>query len=278
MSADVEEIAGGLRAIVEHALVIWTGKGSELATWHVRGERSVGFEDGAILVAFAKAADEAARAFEQQLRRSVEVSTWLRERGVELAPLEPASAPAPPDPATTLIRPERAGFVAFLDAGVARSSGPDTELYGFAVRAGASSRWLLLQLRFERSRMGFEDPAHTTWSDSTLDVTTLGADLGAVMRASRDLEVRFGVGAHSHAAKVRMTYYPVTLEKRVSAGSVFGGLQYAASVGSRGIRGRAGVEVRREFGPTLRFDGFWRSFPVETTISAFLGAELPFHR
>jgi hypothetical protein len=292
VQADMDWDADGWHASVEHALVLRAASGEELGRWNPKGrELIVGLGEGAIPLAFARAAEKAALRFQLSFEEPSGVARWLQDRGVERRSFVSASSFI--DRPALIPKPPRGKYVAYLDVGVgfvpylasnnhlqavAGSPTPDftsssskNSEAAVAARAGFSGPWVFGQIAVARWNSGMEnDSTHVT-------ATSLGLDAGPLLRIG-DFEILAGPGAQWITAET--TASPASASRVVP--SAFGALRWVTGIAAGGARLRVGVEARKLFGATLRFitgetptTTDWRELELASSFGVFLGFEIP---
>jgi hypothetical protein len=274
VAADVEKRDSTFRAFVAHRIVVRTPDGAELGRFQVEGRAPIApIDASAMHLAFARAADDAARRFERAFDASPDVARWLAGRGLARRATD---VPLPPEPQA------REAWVGFTEAGIGWNAGAgDSGGAAITARAGASSRWLLAQATFGRWRTTLNQYSGF-YPGVRLDGMAFGIDVAAVYRIRRPLELRAGAGAHylrAQGAKDDLLSV-VTFEQDGTAGSVFAAAELTDVVARWfGLRGRVGVEVRRYFGPGVHAHMYGRDVSIAgTELALFLGVELPLVR
>jgi DNA-binding transcriptional ArsR family regulator len=280
--SDVEQTGVSGRAVVEHAIVLRAASGVEVDRWRLRGESPiVGLGEEGIRRAFARAADEAASELERAVAGSAAVAAWLDARGI---PRRPGPPPRPPS------RPEepRAPFVGFMDLGPGLLWGASVADVATMARGGISGRWFVAQATFEHWNAPFaaSPPGGNLTGGAHFGVSSMGLDLGGVLRFGGSTEFRAGAGAHFLRGRADLRYLVnsspshTTIERSRAASSLFAAFQKTVGPWTGwAIRLRVALELRQRFGGRLPADGFGAALDTAgPSVGLVLGAELPFRR
>jgi hypothetical protein len=268
-------------AVVEHAVVLRTPSGPQVDGWRLRGESTiVGLGEQGIRNAFARAARDAAARLERLLSASATVAAWLGARGIAVRPAPPLPlAPPPPEP--------RAPWVAFLDAGGELLVASRQEVaFPPTLRGGISGSWFVAQAAFERWRLAGVSGRPTYNSSVRWNVSSMGLDVGGVLRVGASDELRAGVGARYVYGRTDVSYlvgstpWHTTIDRSRFSTSIFVAYQVRAGVWTRRRVGlRVALELRKHFRSTLPADHFGPDLEIaNVALGVTLGAELPIRR
>jgi hypothetical protein len=267
------QVTGGLSLDMVVRVRVRSPAGEVLDTITSDG-RAVVSEVTAVADAAARAAADAARAFEVQYARSEAVANFLVAGGAA--------------PASEVTIGPRSSSLLWFAPGFGLHQGGDTDAGAApSFRIGGSYGWLMAQLIYGRSSPSFEGAQASGRFPATLHANDIGLDAGIVYRPFSALELRVGPGVHylfgSAEADGSTPSFLEAPPGNVSYGKLaptaFASLTASFLPFRNGTRFFAGVEGRGYFFTGLRLPEFGRTVPVaDWSLSAMIGIELPWSR
>jgi hypothetical protein len=192
---------------------------------------------------------------------------------------------------TGLLRPADLGpsargeklFWFSLGAGLAQGGGDGGLGFAGSLRAGATVKWLVVQLTYAHLRTSFQGTANALPFDTGLDINDLGLEAGAVFHLTPDVELHAGPGLHFLIAEAEGSnptrFVPFDDQSQTATKLVpaaFASLSVSFYPFRNGSRLLLGVETRGYFSSTLDFQDFNRRIPAaNASFGVFFGSEIP---
>ncbi len=298
VAPSVELKEDGWHAVVRHELELYDSGEVRLGSWTVEGRgHVVGLGEGALPAAFERATNMAARAFEAQFEEPAPVVARLATLGVAQGAVarRPAlpEAPLPPPERAPGFRPTRSRSGLYFDTGArfavlshestSRSANPTengvasaTEIAtGLDLRLGATAGWFFAQAGFTSANARGGEIAHS--------LTTVGADLGALLQLNSALKLALGLGLS--ASRVAVSNYsfgpqPVTKSSWFAEPDLIAALRWTPPFGTR-LRLHLTVEARYRlisFDTSMVNGAYQDHLDSGLSGALLLGVELPFSR